>query len=170
MRSFLCKIIIITSVLILSLTVITPADDAAHEGDIIDIETVYQMAQKALDQQAIQNIMSRHVMYHAYGLHQEEMEEIWVQEPENQATASFGQNAGYFVGYPAIWEAYVDGHTKSWLKTAKKYCEDNGIDVTGWSDDDIIEVYGGVGQLMLHVTTTGIIEVAADGQTAKCFW
>ena len=149
------------------------ATDAAGETDnssCIDLGTVCHMAQKALDQQEIQNIMSRHVMYHAYGLHEEEMEQIWVQEPENQATASFGQNAGFFVGYPAIWKAYVDGHTKGWLRAARKYCDTNGIDITGWTDEEIIDVYGGVGQLMLHVTTTAIIEVAEDGQTAKCFW
>ncbi|MBQ9031222.1 MAG: nuclear transport factor 2 family protein [Parasporobacterium sp.] len=142
---------------------------AAEAGDA-DLATVYKMAQKALDQQAIQNVMSRHVMYHCYGLHQEEVEQIWVQEPENQATASFGQNQGYMVGYPAIWEAYVDGHTESWLETAKNYCAKNDIDIEGWSDEEILDVYGGVGQLLLHVTTTSIIEVAEDGQTAKCFW
>ena len=141
----------------------------AAEGDY-DLETVYAMAQKALDQQAIQNVMSRHVMYHCYGLHREEMEEIWVQEPENQATASFGQNQGFYVGYEAIWEAYVEGHDTSWLKTAKSYCEKQGIDIEGWTDEEILDVYGGVGQLLLHVTTTAIIEVAEDGQTAKCFW
>jgi len=59
------------------------------------MEEVYAMARKALDQQEIQNLMSWHVMYHCYGLHREEMEQIWVQEPENQATASFGQNQAF---------------------------------------------------------------------------
>lgn len=136
----------------------------------VDLEEVAAMAQKACDQQEIQNIMSWHVMYHCYGLHREEMEEIWVNEPENRATASFGQNQGFYVGYDSIWEAYVEGHDTSWLATAKKYCEQNDIDIEGWTDEEILEVYGGVGQLLLHVTTTGIIEVAEDGQTAKCFW
>ena len=47
----------------------------AGEAKEADIETVYNMAQRALDQQAIQNVMSRHVMYHCYGLHQEELEQ-----------------------------------------------------------------------------------------------
>ncbi len=146
-----------------------PVDaEPAEEGPSVD--EVYTMARKALDQQEIQNIMSWHVMYHCYGLHREEMEEIWVQEPENQATASFGQNQGFYVGYDAIWEAYVEGHDTSWLSTAKSYCESNGIDISGMTDEEIIEKYGGVGQLLLHVTTTAIIEVADDGQTAKCFW
>ena len=128
------------------------------------------LAQKAVDIQAIQNIMSRHVLYHCYGEHKAEMEEIWVQEYENQMTASFGQNQGFYVGYGSIWDAYVTGHDSSWLATAKSYCEANNIDISGWTDEEILEVYGGVGQLLLHVTTTGIIEVADDGLTAKGYW
>ena len=142
----------------------------AYEADDYDLDAVYEMARKALDQQEIQNIMSWHVMYHCYGLHREEMEEIWVNEPENRATASFGQNQGFYVGYDSIWEAYVEGHDTAWLATAKSYCEAKGIDIEGWTDEEILEVYGGVGQLLLHVTTTAIIEVAEDGQTAKAFW
>ncbi|MCD7749423.1 MAG: nuclear transport factor 2 family protein [Oscillospiraceae bacterium] len=142
----------------------------AWAADELTLEDVAAMAQKALDQQEIQNIMSRHVMYHCYGEHEEEMEEIWVQEYENQMTASFGQNQGFYVGYDSIWEAYVDGHDTSWLSSAKSYCENNGIDISGMTDDEILEIYGGVGQLLLHVTTTAIIEVAEDGQTAKAFW
>lgn len=133
-------------------------------------QEIYSMARKALDQQEIQNLMSWHVMYHCYGLHREEMEEIWVNEPENRATASFGQNQGFYVGYDAIWDAYVEGHDSNWLTSAKSYCEKNNIDISGMTDQEIIEKYGGVGQLLLHVTTTAIIEVAEDGQTAKCFW
>ena len=134
------------------------------------LDEVYSMAQRALDVQAVENIMNRHVMYHCYGEHREEMEELWVQEPENQATASFGQNQGFMVGYGSIWDGYVTGHDESWLTSAKRYCQQNGIDVSGWTDDQILEVYGGVGQLLLHVTTTAIIEIAEDGQTAKGFW
>ena len=134
------------------------------------LEEVYALAQKACDQQEIQNIMSWHVMYHCYGLHREEVLDLWVNEPENQATASFGQNQGFMVGYGTIWEGYVEAHDQSWLSSAKKYCENNGIDIEGWTDEEILDVYGGVGQLLLHVTTTGIIEVAEDGKTAKAFW
>lgn len=135
-----------------------------------EIAKIASDAQRALDIQAVENVMNRHVMYHCYGEHQEEMEELWVQKPENQATASFGQNQGFMVGYGSIWDGYVTGHDESWLKSAKRYCEQNDIDVSGWTDEQILEVYGGVGQLLLHVTTTAIIEVAEDGQTAKGFW
>lgn len=136
----------------------------------LSLEEVAAQAQKALDVQAIQNVMSRHVLYHCYGEHQAEMEEIWVQEYANQLTASFGQNQGFYVGYGSIWDAYVTGHDESWLSSAKSYCEENGIDISGWTDEEILAVYGGVGQLLLHVTTTAIIEVAEDGLTAKGYW
>ena len=91
------------------------AGPVCADGEI-DLETVYKMAQKALDEQAIQNVMTRHVMYHCYGLHEDEIREIWVQEPENRATASFAQNQGYYVGYDDIYEGYVASHTTSWLR------------------------------------------------------
>ena len=134
------------------------------------LEEVYSLAQRALDVQAVENIMNRHVLYHCYGEHIAEMEEIWVQDPVNQATASFGQNQGYYVGYDAIYEAYATGHWNNWITAAKRYCQQKGIDTTGMTDDEICEIYGGVGQLLLHVTTTAIIEVAEDGKTAKGYW
>ncbi|MBQ6369555.1 MAG: nuclear transport factor 2 family protein [Parasporobacterium sp.] len=142
----------------------------AAEAREPDLATVYAMAQKALDQQAIQNVMSRHVMYHCYGLHQEEVEQLWVNEPENRETASFGQNQGFMVGWQAIWDGYVVSHTSSWLSKAKNYCEQKGIDISGMTDEEILDMYGGVGQFLMHFTTTQIIEVAKDGKTAKCFW
>ena len=134
------------------------------------IEEMLRDGARAQDAIEIQNVMNWHVMYHCYGEHRAELLNIWVQEPENQATASFGQNQGFMVGYGSIWEGYVEGHDQSWLQTAKRYCQQNGIDVSGWTDDQILDVYGGVGQLLLHVTTTSIIEVAKDGKTAKAFW
>ena len=135
-----------------------------------EIDQKFAELQRAQDAVDIQNVMSWHVMYHCYGEHRAEMENIWVQEPENRATASFGQNQGFMVGYGSIWDAYMTGHDQSWLSSARRYCEKNGIDVSDWTDEQILEVYGGVGQLLLHVTTTSIIEVAKDGKTAKAFW
>ena len=127
-------------------------------------------AQKALDEQAVENVMSRHVLYHCYGEHREEMEELWVQEPANQATATFGRNQGYEVGYDYIWQSYVVEHDASWLQSASAWCLENGVDISGMTDEEIIDTYGGVGQLLLHVTTTAIIEIADDGLTAKGYW
>ena len=160
--------ILISLACVLALAVSLGVGALAYTDEEIDARfAALERAQDAID---IQNIMSRHVMYHCYGEHRDEMEEIWVQEKENRETASFGQNQGFMLGFGAIWDGYVTGHDTSWLSSAKRYCEQNGIDVSDWTDDEILEVYGGVGQLLLHVTTTAIIEVAEDGKTAKGFW
>ena len=162
MKLLLCVMIVIG----MALSIGASAQTYTNE----DIAAIALSAQRALDIQAVENLMSRHVLYHCYGEHRAEMEEIWVQEPANQATASFGQNQGYYVGYDAIWEAYVEGHDSSWLETAKSYAAQQGIDISGMTDEEILQTYGGMGQLLLHVTTTAIIEVAEDGQTAKGYW
>ena len=163
--------------LVCVIAMITSLGAAAFADETPTLEEVYAaaleakaLAQKAEDAVAIQNVMSRHVLYHCYGEHREEMEEIWVQEPANQATAVFGRNQGYEVGYDYIWQSYVEEHDESWLTSASEWCLENGVDISGMSDEEIIDVYGGVGQLLLHVTTTSIIEVADDGLTAKAYW
>ena len=153
--------------------------DATEAIDNLDSQYAYlltkinetdEKAQTALDQQALQNIMSRHIMYHCYGYHEEEMNELWVTEDVNRKTASFGNSGGFWAGWDAIWESYVTNHDANWLSAAKSYCESNGIDTSGMTDEEILNTYGGVGQLLLHVITTDIIEISADGKTAKCFW
>ena len=160
--------VILSLLCVLALMVSVGAGVLAYTDE--DIAKIASDAQRALDIQAVENIMNRHVMYHCYGEHREEVEEIWVQEKENRETCSFGQNQGFMLGFGAVWDGYVTGHDTSWLSSAKRYCQNNGIDVSDWTDEEILEVYGGVGQLLLHVTTTAIIEVAEDGQTARGFW
>ena len=133
------------------------------------LEEVYALAQRAMDVQAVENIMSRHVLYHCYGEHCQEMEDIWVQEPANQATASFGQNQGYCIGYDAVWEFYGTSHDDAFVTKGKAYLENQGVDTTSMTDEELAQ-YGGIGQLLLHVTTTAIIEIAEDGKTAKGYW
>ena len=165
--AILCALVLLVS---LSATAFAADDDLTLEEVYTAAMEAQKMAQKALDEQAIQNVMSRHILYHNYGEHAEEMEELWVQEPANQATATFGMNMGYEVGYDYIWEFYVDLHDSGWLKSAKQWCEDNGVDISGMTDEEVLETYGGVGQMLLHVITTAIIEVADDGLTAKGYW
>ena len=108
-------------------------------------------AQKALDEQAVENIMSRHVLYHCYGEHREEMEEIWVQEPENQATACFGRNQGYEVGYDYIWQSYVVEHDASWLTSATEWCNENGVDISGMTDVYALDIYQKINGISLPI-------------------
>ena len=62
------------------------------------------------DVEQVKDLMSRRSIYEATGRRQEELDELWVQVPENRKTASFGRNWGYYVGMDEIKKYYVDDY------------------------------------------------------------
>lgn len=122
-----------------------------------------QSMQRVYDAYQVANVMARHAYYHAYNLHGEELDEIWVKKPENQKTATFGQNWGYQVGMELIRRNYdeinVLNHKKDLDRMREKYPE----------IEDKPENYA-VGAMLMHALTTPYIEVAGDGQTAQALW
>jgi hypothetical protein len=72
-----------------------------------------QRIQRALDIAEVQNVMSKHAYYHGAGYHLQELAEIWVKEDgPHAATASFGQNHGYWVGMKRIRQYYGELNEK----------------------------------------------------------
>lgn len=136
-----------------------------HQGKFM---TMPEMVRRIYDVQEIKNIMSKHAYFHAIGKHEEEMETIWVQNPENQKTMSFGQNQGFWVGYTSIYDAYVTGHQGMWESGLDSYIASHA-ELADEIESDPSKYYG-VGELIMHPLTTPIIEVAADGKTAKGTW
>ena len=122
-----------------------------------------QMIQRVTDVLEIRNIMAKHAYYHSKGMHVQELAEIWVQKPENQATASFGQNWGYNVGMKRIDAYYGQGSV-----------ENNKRDLEALAAaDPSIEVKPenyGMGSMVIHALTAPYVEVAVDGQTAQGLW
>lgn len=88
------------------------------------------------------NIMSWHVWYHASYLNNIELEKIWVETPEYQKTAVWAQNANYWIGMDNIKAYYGPATPHEQTK----------------------------GGFQFHVTTTGLVEIAGDRQTAKGVW
>jgi hypothetical protein len=73
-----------------------------------------QKVQKALDVQEISDVMGKHAYYHSVGYHLKELKDIWVKENGTYAaTASFGQNNGYWVGMKRIKQFYGDFNEKN---------------------------------------------------------
>ena len=122
-----------------------------------------ELIQRVTDVLEIRNVMGKHAYYHAKGMHQQELKEIWVQKPENQATASFGQNWGYNVGMKRIDAYYGQGSV-----------ENNKRDLEALAAaDPSIEVKPenyGMGSMVIHALTAPYVEVAVDGQTAQGLW
>jgi hypothetical protein len=106
------------------------------------------------DIEEIKNLMGRRVFIQTADKRAEELDTMWVQEPEHQATASYGSNWGYYVGMDAIRGYYVDAHNAA-LEEQKKT---NGADELN------------MGNMYAHPLTTGLVELAEDGETAKGLW
>lgn len=119
--------------------------------------------QRVWDVLEIKNVMARHVYYHAFSLHRQEMEELWVQDPELRKTASFGQSWGFQLGYDTIWKNYVTMNDEGLAqrKAAQKKWDPS------IPDDDAYGMTGGAG---MHTLTTPIVEIAGDGKTAQGMW
>ncbi|MBP2655086.1 MAG: hypothetical protein H6Q73_2655 [Firmicutes bacterium] len=120
--------------------------------------TLEEKVQKALDINEVQIVMSKHEYYHALGTNIEELENIWTKTAPD---VSFALNAGYWVGYDSIMNAYGTIHQAN-LEADLARLRVNYPDVA----EDAL----GAGILMMHTLTTPIIEIAGDGQTAKGMW
>lgn len=101
-----------------------------------------QAALRANDIADCNNLMGLHVWYHSAFLNDVELEKLWVTTPENQATAVWAQNANYWIGMDNI-KAYY----------GPAYPHENTMS-----------------QFQFHTTTSGIVEIADDRQTAKGVW
>ena len=122
-----------------------------------------ELIQRVTDVMEIRNVMGRHAYYHAKGLHEKELKEIWVQKPENQKTASFGQNWGYNVGMERIDAYYGKGSVENYQKDLEAlHAADPSVEV---NQENL-----GIGSLVIHMLTAPYIEVAADGKTAQGLW
>lgn len=117
-----------------------------------------QKIQKALDVLAIQNIMGRHMFYHAAGKHAEELDQIWAKRHE----ITWSGNGGSWVG-PTVYKAYVESHDES-----NQYDLEKVIKLHPEIENK--KENHGIGTMILHTLTTPIIEVAEDGETAQGVW
>lgn len=105
------------------------------------------------DIEDVKTLMYTRVFYVASDWRDKELKELWVSQPENTKTASYGSNWGYYVGMDAIRSWYVDAHNAELEAQSKA----NGAPINQ-------------GNLYAHPATTGVVELAQDGKTAKGLW
>ena len=94
----------------------------------------------------IKDLMSRRAMYSANEDRAQELDELWVSQPDHQATASFGRNYGYYVGLDEIRSYYVDTHQER------------------------IDALNGVGYMECHPVCSPYVQLSDDGQSARGLW
>ena len=89
--------------------------------------SLYHKIQRALDIAEVQNVMSKHAYYHGAGYHLQELKDIWVKEDGAcAATASFGQNHGYWVGMERIKRFYGEMNEENRKNNLKRVSEVGG--------------------------------------------
>jgi hypothetical protein len=100
---------------------------------------------------------------HAYDMHEEELDKLWVKEPGNEKSASFGQNWGYQIGMERIYQYYVKSNNEEKKRDLESLAAaDSSIEIT---PDNL-----GIGSMLMHTLTTPYVEVAGDGKTAQGLW
>jgi hypothetical protein len=107
------------------------------------------------DKENIKDLMSRRCYYKQNDWRQKELEDLWVQSPDHQATASLANNLGYFVGMGDISAYYVEGirvKRQAQLELVQKTQPD--------------AAYGN-SVMNAHTYHTVMVELAGDGQTAR---
>ena len=113
------------------------------------------------DIEQIKDLMSRRTVYDCNGWHQRELEELWVQAPENQKTASFGRNWGYYVGMEEIQRYYVTDYNKK---------QQQELDAVAAENPAVKDEALGYGRFMFHPLSTPNVNLAEDGKTAQGTW
>lgn len=99
-----------------------------------------EQIRRVWDREEVKETMYRHAHYYTSNLREKEIEELWVKEPENRATASYGRNWGYYIGMDEIKKYYLDGNTI------------------------------GDGCMLFQPVSTDLIHIANDGRTARGMW
>ncbi len=112
-----------------------------------------EQIRRVWDVEDVKTLMHQRVYFGAADDRQGELDQLWVSDPNLKKTASYGSNWGYYVGMDAIKAWYVDAHEERLLAQMKA----NGGEKNQ-------------GNLYIHPVSTGVVELAEDGKTAKGLW
>jgi len=168
------KRLFVTSTFALALVIALPARAEQPRMDFAPLQTNAEVAQgrpiisdgeRAAASGAVQNLMSRHAFMHAAGRSLEEIENYWVKKDgEFASTATFGSQAWVMYGLDMIREIYGVGRASD--------IETNRAEMSAADPkvEDVAANYGAGSPWVMHMNTTGIIEIAGDGKTAQGTW
>lgn len=112
------------------------------------------------DVEEVRDLMARHCYCYGGDMRREELNELWVSEPQNRRTASLGYNNGFYVGMDNIASHYVADNEKKRYEQLKAYCDT-------FSEIDYSKENLGIGVMNIHTLNTPVIYISEDGHTAK---
>ena len=103
--------------------------------------TEEERIQRVWDKEEAKTVLFRNMYYMAGNQRETALDTLWVKEPENAKTASYGKNWGYYTGMDEIRRYYVDNNP-----------------------------FGAKGTMNCHPVATIRVEEAEDGKTILCQW
>ena len=103
--------------------------------------TQEERIRRVWDKEEAKTVLAKNAYYMSANRRAQALEELWVQDPEHQKTASYGKNWGYYVGMDEIKKYYVDHNP-----------------------------FGAPGTCVCHPVATIRVEEAEDGQTIQALW
>lgn len=119
-----------------------------------------EMIMRAWDKECIHDLMGRFVLYWGNGQRQQAIDQLWVATEEYQKDASFATNIGFYVGIDEVKRHFVtEYHEKQVENLAAFQVADPAA---GYGEKDL-----GLGMTEMHSTTTPVLFIANDGQTAR---
>ena len=122
--------------------------------------TADEILWRAYQREMIADTVGRFVNYWGNGDTARAIDELWVKEPENQKTASFGTNIGYYVGMPEVERYLVSELAQREDKTLAEF--QAARPEKGYTAAD-----RGLGMVRQHSATTPLVYIADDGLTAR---
>lgn len=122
-----------------------------------------ELIRRVTDVEEIKKLANKRTYYKINEERDEELDRLWVSEPENMSTASFGKNTGFYVGMDAIRAYYVDKRAADF---AARLAEISAADPSIKNTPENI----GLGCMNAHPISTGLVHLAGDGKTARGLW
>lgn len=127
------------------------------------VYTVDERMRRVWDVEIIKDLMARRAFYMANDMRREELNDLWVAEPENRKTASFGSNWGWYVGMDEISHYYVVRHDIERKAQLAAYC-------AAHPEVENTEANQGYGCYVCRPVSTPLVVISGDGETAKGMW
>lgn len=135
----------------------------ARKKTVKQFYTVDERIRRVWDIETIKDIMSKRSFYIASDMRREELNKLWVTKRENQETASFGSNWGYYVGMDEISAFYVVKHGEERNAQLKGYC-------AAHPEVEYCMENLGYGSMICRPMSTPMVILSGDGETAKGLW
>lgn len=101
-----------------------------------------------------ENAMARHCYHHARGTHRDELEEIWHSDPSRH----------HWKMMKSVMEAYVEGQEKAAKAGYHRRMRTHPDAALHCHDYRYLE------EISVHVLSTPILKVSADGTAVRAFW